>query len=72
VEDLFHLGEHFGAGEFGDEEIVGAEGVAQGARVRIRVRVRVEEELEGEGGVFRGTEEGGESKRGYGFRSGHY
>ena len=70
VEELFHLGEHFGLGEFGDDDVVGAEGAAEGARRGV-VRVWVEEELEGGGGVFLGAEEGGESEGGYGFRSGH-
>lgn len=43
VEELFHLGEHFGLGKFGDDEVVGAEGVAEGARGGV-VRVWVEEE----------------------------
>lgn len=74
LEDLFHLGEHFGAGEFGDDEVVGEEGVAEGARVGvgIGVWVRVEEELKGEGWVLLGTEERGESEGRYGFRSGDH
>lgn len=40
VHDLFHLREHFGASEFGDDEVVGEERVPEWARGGV-VRVRV-------------------------------
>lgn len=58
LEDLVHFVEHFGAAEFGDDEVVGEEGVTEGF-----VRVRVQEEVEGEVGVFLEAEEGSESER---------
>lgn len=70
VEELFHLGEHFGLGKFGDNEVIGAEGVAEGAGGGV-VRVWVEEELKGDGRVFLGAEERGESEGGDGFGSRH-
>lgn len=62
LQDLVHFVEHFGAAEFGDDEVVGEEGVTEGF-VRVRVRVRVQEEVEGEVGVFLEAEEGSESER---------
>lgn len=42
LEDLVHLVEHFCAAEFGDDEIVGEEGVAEGfVVVWVIIRVRV-------------------------------
>lgn len=70
VEELFHLGEHFGLGKFGDNEVIGAEGMAEGTDGGV-VRVWVEEELKGQGGVFLRAEERGESEGGDGFRSRH-
>lgn len=61
VEDLFHLGDHSGAAQLGDDEVVGEEGVPEWP-VTLG---RVEEELECEGWVILGTEEGGESERSY-------
>lgn len=60
LEDLVHFVEHFGPAEFGDDEVVGEEGVTEGF---VRVKVRVQEEVEGEVGVFLEAEEGSESER---------
>lgn len=63
LEDLIHFVEHFGAAEFGDDEVVGEEGVTEGfVGVGVGVRVRVQEEVEGEVGVFLEAEEGSESE----------
>ena len=69
VEELFHVGEHLGAAELGDDEVVGEEGVAEGF---VDLGVGVEEEFKSEGGVLLGAEEGGEPEGRYWWlRSGH-
>lgn len=60
LEDLFHLREHFGAAEFGYDEIIGKKRVTKWT---VGIGVWVEEELECEGWVGLGTEERGESER---------
>lgn len=53
LDDLFHFGEHFGAAEFGDDEVVREKRIAEGFWIwGIRGRGRVKEELKGEFGVF--------------------
>lgn len=43
--DQFHLGEYLGAGELGDDEVIGEEGVAEGLLWR-GMLVRVQEQAE--------------------------
>lgn len=52
--------EHFGAAEFGDDEVVGENGITM-------MILRVEEDLKSERWILLGSEEGGESERRYGF-----
>lgn len=65
LENLFHLWEHFGTTEFGDNEVIGKEGITEWAI--LKGGVGVEKELECKGWVFLRSEEGGESEWRYGF-----
>lgn len=60
LKDKFHLRDHFGTAEFGDDEVVGENGIT------IMI-LRVEEDLKSERWILLGSEEGGESERSYGF-----
>lgn len=62
LEDLLHLVEHFGTAKFGDDEVVGKDGIAKGL-MRFRVlRVWVVEEFESEIWVLLEAEERGKSE----------
>lgn len=48
LDNVFHLREHFGSAELGDDEVVGEESVTKGFDIRFRVvGVWIEEEVKG-------------------------
>ncbi|WCJ26704.1 hypothetical protein M5689_008502 [Euphorbia peplus] len=70
-EELIHLGKHFSAAEFGNDEIIVEKGVGKGFG-RSRVRVRIEKEVESEFRVLFQTKKRRKPQGGDGFGGGSH